>query len=726
MIILEGFYLKTLFRNEKNGYTLFTVKLKKPLQNGERILKCKGVIPRYAPGMPLLIQGEEEIKEEQTIVKIISVNINVKTTELLKTFILSCLPAGLAVAAAEKITQVFINNNMTLEDFLQREDRYELLVAIEGISRAKANIIVAKMEATITNMELYRKFAPFGLTYKQTVSLCRMYGVRCEREISQNPYEAFRRVGVSFENADCYAKSIGIPYYDSRRIEGLVTLTYMGFPATGNCYMNLEEITNYFRETELRFSCYNNHVPDALFFIELVSNKLSYIEIKGGLRFYSKATWNAENIIAREMGRLQKNKENLISTKEIEDYINNTANHLDDEQKKSLYLLSDTAPCFIIGGPGTGKTTTVQEHVKFFQSKFPDKKVALCAPTGRAAERIKEATGFHATTIHMLLEYTNFGDSTGAARNANNPLETDFLIIDEFSLVGIFLFATLLQAIPTGTKVLIVGDWNQLPSIEPGFLLHDLIQSNCFRYTFLNKVHRQALENPILINSRLIAERKINTSELKQSLEFKILEFATSEDMKPILAGIYKQAIKSPHFVDNFHVITPMRGGDFGTEEINKYAQSLFHTNDEAHIENGDKMFFPGEKVITLRNNYEKEYYNGDIWTVDEYTECDSIYLGAKDSNAEVDWDEIDDIDLAYAMTIHKCQGSEGKTVVLVLPEYIHPRLITRSILFTAITRAKESLIILSAGNSLQRFLTAEMHQIRKSGICEKLSPYRN
>ncbi len=721
---IEGLYEDTMYYDTRTGYSIFRVKLFKHNEDGERFVICSGIAIKYAPGIPLCIDGEEEITARGKILRATSITLDVKNEQLFKLYITSCLPLGMGQAAAGRIARFFATNDLSIEEFLNKPERYDLLMTVNGISAAKCNSIIKKMSESADRMNLLSELAPYGLSYKQIENLYILYGGQCMKEMREDPYKTMRKANIPFENADYFAQINGLSYVDPRRVSAMVSYMFFSMGNTGNCYMLLDEIIDYFRQIEKHVSRYVEEIPQAIFMLELACNKAGFIDNKETLHFYSRAAWNTENNIVKELLRLSNDKTELLDYAHVSKYANEKAIHLDETQKTALYLFEDTKPAFLIGGPGTGKTTTIKEIVACCYAKNPEMKITLCAPTGRAAERIKEATGYSATTIHMLLEYCTFGGQNHVMKNAQNPLDTDVLIIDEFSLVGIYLFLLVLQAIPTGTKILLVGDWNQLPSIEPGFLLHDLVKSECFKYVFLKKVHRQALKNPIIFNSKNISEKKMYIEDLKQDDAFKIIGFESNEKMKECLKNVYLDRANTPSFINDFHVITPMRNGKCSTNEINQMAQAILHNSEEEeHISRGDEMFFWNEKVMTIRNNYtDIPYFNGDIWTVDKFIENESLNLRNEDSSfTKIEWDNLDDVELAYAMTIHKCQGSEAKEIILILPEGIHPRMITRSILFTAITRAKEAISIYYVKDMLDRYLQSEMHNSRKSGITKKV-----
>lgn len=716
---IDGIYQKTLFRNIKTGYAYFQFKSLKYDDDGENFYKCRGVIPNYAPKTPLTLIGHKEDNGKETIFIVEEISLNINNDILTKSFVMAHLEAGMGSVCADRVVAYLKIHNMTIENLLQSDDAIKHMEQIKGFSHQKAVSFVKKTEGSLIEMGLLKELSPYGISFIQINKLRKLYERSVRTEIKENPYLSMRRADIPFENIDAYARDHGFTFCDPDRVRCIVNHMFYFLNTTGNSYCTAEELLPMYRKIERQVSCFDEQVPDGLVLFEIMSSKAGYVDTSTGTPlFYSKRAWESETNIVGDLIRMLRSASELVSEAEIDDYLQTDGNYLDDSQKAAFELLRDTRPSFLIGGPGTGKTTTLKNLVACYLKKYPDKRVAVCAPTGRAAERIKEASGLDAFTIHLLMEYRIEDGQAYPMRNENNPIDADFIIIDEFSMVGIFLFKNFLNAVTNTTKLLFVGDWNQLPSVEPGFLLHDLVNSKKFPYCKLTSTHRQKENSSICVNRDLILS---GDTDLKQDDHFVIQRFHNDTEARMKMKDIFETMYDKDNF-QKLHVITPQQTGIIGVQGLNLLAQEIFHTADEDHICYGDDCFYIDDKVMTTKNVYgDESYYNGNLWTIHDFG-IDEITLSSTDeTNVKIHEDHYEDIPLAYATTIHKFQGSEGDIMVIVLPSDIAPSMISRSILYTAETRAIEKVIILSSENMLERFIKAEMHQKRNSGIITKL-----
>lgn len=716
---IDGIYQKTLFRNFKSGYTCFQFKALKYDEDGDNFYKCCGIIPNYAPKTPLTISGHKEANGTETVFIVDEICLNINNDVLTKSFIMAHLEAGMGSACADRVITYLKINNITIEQLLQSDKAVKHMEQVKGFSHRKANTFVKKAEGSLIEMELLKELSPYGISFIQINKLRKLYERSVRSEIRESPYLSMCRAGIPFENIDAYARDNGFTFCDPDRIKSIINYMFHYLNTTGNSYCTAEELLPMYRKIERKISCFDEQVPDGLVLFEIMSSKAGYVDTSTGTPlFYSKKSWNSETSIVGDLARMIRNAVDLLSESEINKYLQSDGNYLDDSQKTAFELLKDTKPSFLIGGPGTGKTTTLKNLVACFQKKFPDKRVAVCAPTGRAAERIKEASGLNACTIHLLLEYRIEDGQAFPMRNENNPIDADFIIIDEFSMVGLFLFKNFLNAVKNDTKLLFVGDWNQLPSVEPGFLLHDLVNSEKFAYCKLTSTHRQKENSSICINRDLILAGDTN---LKQDDHFIIQRSNNDSEIRMQMKQIFETMYDKENF-QKLHVISPQQTGIIGVQGLNLLAQEIFHAADEEHICYGDDCFYINDKVMTTKNVYDDEsYFNGNLWVVHDFGAEEIVLSAIDDTNIRIREDHYEDIALAYATTIHKFQGSEGEIIVIVLPSDIAPSMISRSILYTAETRAIDKVIILSSENMLENFLKADMHQKRNSGIITKL-----
>lgn len=718
---IEGIYGKTLFRNNKTGFTVFILKLLKHDDDGNKIYKCRGVIPNYANKTPLKLEGQIFKTETGPEFTVVHTEININSDALLHSYILSNLGPGMGNACADRLISYLKINNLTLDELLQKDNAIDILCSIKGYEKKKAIVFLRKIQESVMQLKLLNDLSLYGISFQQVNKLYSLYQKSVRNEIKENPYRSMRMAKIPFNNADAYAKDIGYTYCDPDRITELVSKTYYYLATTGNSYCTFRNIISIFRKVEKMLSCFDEIIPESLVLLELLSNKNGYIDFNNGEPlFYTKQSWEAENSIVGQLERLMCTSTEFLTENDIEEYLKTEGSSLDESQKESFSLLKTTAPSFLIGGPGTGKTTTIKSFVACVKKYYPDKIISICAPSGRAAERIKEATGFHAMTVHLFLEYRMEDGYSYPLRNSNNQVESDFIIIDEFSMVGIYLFSNFLNAVPDGTKLLFVGDWNQLPSVEPGFLLHDLVNSSCFPYYKLTNTHRQSADSSIHVNADKILAGDIS---LKTDNSFNIHRFRNNAEAKMFLKDILLKYYDKTNF-QNFHIIIPKRSGILGVDEVNLFAQEIFHNTSEPCLCYGNNIFYEEDKVITTRNCYDEDnlYFNGDLWTVIGMKGNDSLTISnGSDYNLEIAEDNLDDVSLAYATTIHKYQGSESNIILIILPDDIPKVMITRSLLYTGITRAKQKTIIISVGNMLEQFIASDIHTQRNSGILRKI-----
>ena len=417
---------------------------------------------------------------------------------------------------------------------------------------------------------------------------------------------------------------------------------------------------------------------------------------------------------------------------------------LEEEQKQAILSAAKYGLFILTGGPGTGKTTTINQMLRFFESENMD--IRLAAPTGRAAKRMTETTGYEASTIHRLLEISSMSDEMGESvrfeRNEQNPLETDVVIIDEMSMVDIFLMYSLLSALPVGTRLVLVGDVDQLPSVGPGAVLGDMLKSGAFPSIRLSRIFRQAASSDIIVNAH-----KINSGQqIVLGNKSKDFFFLRRSDPNLIISNIIELVRdKLPGYVDakpfDIQVLAPMRKGALGVERLNRILQEYLNPPSEEKAERmfGDNKFRVGDKVMQIKNNYQIEWeikkgrygivvdhgqgiFNGDMGTIREINEFANILTIEFDEGRFVDYpfSNIEELELAYAVTIHKSQGSEYPAVIL--PLLTGPRMLfSRNLLYTAVTRARKCVMILGSEETVRGMIENVTQQLRYTSLDERI-----
>lgn len=631
---------------------------------------------------------------------------------------------GVGEALAARIVKKFGDDTFRII-----EEEPERLAEVKGISERKAQEIAVQMEEKKDLREALVYLQQYGISNTLAVKIYNTYGMEMYGVMRENPYRLAEDVsGVGFRIADEIAGRIGIHTDSDYRIRSGILYTLLQAVGEGHCFLPLELLLR--RASELLGVSEENIRPqvdnlimdrklvakgDAVFAAAYYYAELNCANM---LRNLNIPMLEAENLPAQDMAirkRLERMAENLsmeldeLQLKAVEESI-----------KNGLFILS--------GGPGTGKTTTINMIIRYFESEGMD--IFLAAPTGRAAKRMTEATGFEAKTIHRLLELNSAlsDDDTRRAnfeRNQENPLEADVVIIDEMSMVDIQLFQALLKAILPGTRLILVGDVDQLPSVGPGQVLRDLMNSEAFPMVTLEKIFRQAGESDIVVNAH-----RINKGE-QIALDNKSRDFFLLE--RNDVNVIYKHMIQLiremlPKYVNatpfDIQVLTPMRKGSLGCETLNGILQRYLNPADPHKKEHsyGNTVFREGDKVMQIKNNYQLEWeivgrynipidkgmgvFNGDMGRVLEINETMSTLLVEFDDGRRVNYpfSGLEELELSYAITIHKSQGSEYPAVIL--PLLGGPRMLfNRNLLYTGITRARNCVTILGSSETVRNMI---------------------
>ena len=535
--------------------------------------------------------------------------------------------------------------------------------------------------------------------------------------------------GVDFKKIDQMALEIGIASNDEKRIESAITYSLAIASNNGNTCVEKQNLIKY---VQALLGTTTSEIETAL--INLKARAKIEIENFEEIEWvYLNSFYVCERNIAQRISILNKSK-NIKEIKDFDKKFKEEEKHIDitlsEKQKEAIKAVNDNNVCVITGGPGTGKTTIIKFIIELYKKE--NKKVVLCAPTGRAAKRMSETTGEDATTIHRLLCLGKVEESLGMERvdYAIEPIDTDVLIIDEMSMVDVFLMNYILKGLYMGTKLVLVGDVNQLPSVGPGNVLKDIINSETVETIELNEIFRQAAKSQIITNAHKVNNGEnfleIPKEELKEKLQdFYFLNEPTQnkmlEDVISLCTGRLKKFGNYDFFRD-IQVLTPTKKGKLGTKELNIELQnalnpSLNGKNNKKEIpqkKHGDRVFLEGDRVMQVKNNYdiywEKNHkedgtgiFNGELGTIkkiDDVTKQIEIKFD-DEKTAWYEYSELEQLEHSYSITIHKSQGSEFDVVIMCLPQAA-PMLLTRNLLYTGITRAKKLLIVLGTKKVLE------------------------
>lgn len=727
--VLEGTIEEIIFRNESNGYTVAVF----VTSEGEE-LTITGSFLSLDTGDTLEIRGETTIHPSYgPQFKVVSSERKQPASkEAILAFLCSGALEGVGRKMADRIFERFGLDTLHIMDH-----EPERLKEVEGIGRRKLErIIESYREKRDLNLAIL-KFSQYGITPAMAMKIHRYYGEHSIEIIGENPYCLCRDIkGIGFRKADEIARKIGIEKDDENRImQGLI---YVLQEAGGRGHTYLPEGELHYLSKDL-LQVDGEAVDQGIY--ELCVQGLAVMQpMEEGRRIYLQLYHETENSVANALSHLL-GSEGVSYIGESSDVISSmedkTGICLAEKQKQAVLTALDNKLMILTGGPGTGKTTVVKFMLRCFEEM--GQKVLLCAPTGRAAKRLSESSEREAKTIHRLLE-VGFSDDEEVNfynRDENNPLEVDVLIVDEMSMVDIFLMRALLKAIPKSAKLIMIGDADQLPSVGAGNVLRDMIDSGLIPTVILTEIFRQREESRIIINAHRVnrGESLILTEGSKDFFFMKRREKTQVQDLildliiqrLPEYYGIQPQEIQ---------ILTPIRKGEIGMYEINRRVQERLNPKSEERSEFKymDEVFREGDKVMQIKNNYQKKYrhtvtyeegegvFNGDIGYLDTVDiHLKQFYITFDDNRrCRYEFSEADNIEHAYAITVHKSQGSEFDVVILPILS-LPPMLQNRNILYTAITRAKKALILIGESYYIDKMIQNINLQPRYSSLNEKL-----
>ena len=731
METITGFVEHIVYRNEENGYTVLNL-----ASNEEDEVTCVGVFQMISEGESLELTGEytvhpsygPQFKVQQYSIKA------PEDIASIERYLGSGAIKGVGAALAARIVRKFKEDTFRII-----EEEPERLAEIKGISERKAQEIAQQTEEKRELRHAMIFLQNYGISLSLAVKIYQTYQLDMYRIIQENPYRMAEDVtGVGFKIADEIAHRVGIHLDSDFRIRSGIMYVLQQASLEGHTYLPEELLTR--RACELLgvdASGVEKHYMDMA-----IDRKLILKQSEAEVQIYASTFYYMELNVAVMLREL--NVKYDFSETAVEQRIRKIEQlselELDEMQRTAVKEAVRSGLLVITGGPGTGKTTTINTIIQYFESEGMD--IALAAPTGRAAKRMSETTGYEAKTIHRLLELSGGMDEhAGFERNEQNPLETDVIIIDEMSMVDITLMHNLLKAVVAGTRLILVGDVNQLPSVGPGCVLKDIIDSHACNVVRLNRIFRQASESDIIVNAH-----KINRGEPvsldNKSRDFFFLKRYDANVIISICIQLIRQ--KLPKYVNaspfDIQVLTPMRKGLLGVERLNTILQQYLNPPDgkKAEREHGQTIFRVGDKVMQIKNNYQAEWeirsrynipiekglgvFNGDMGIVREINSFSETLTVEYEERRMVEYPfkELDQLDLAYAITIHKSQGSEYPAVII--PLLTGPRmLMNRNLLYTAVTRARKCVTLVGDEKAFYNMEANVNEQKRYSGLRDRL-----
>lgn len=714
--VIQGTFIQDAYRDFKTGYAIFSLLkgIDKRTGNWDTILVKSKLTIAYRTGTPLKIEGAYDI--EKNIFEAASIEQDSGNHEELVKYIINSKCPGVGVSIANKIVNA-------MPDFFE-EIKDE--TAVEKIKKCGVNEESAKNIRKFFNkenvqLELITFIKKHNGTYAQANRLYDKYQEDSLNILKSNTYSIAEEIGMSLDSADSIASSSSDSSFASRdRIDFIINrVSDRVFNQEGNTYILTEDFIKAVSNTSSKV--FNQPIPALNISIGLMHNKL--ISLSNDY-VYSKYLNKCEEIIVREIIRLNSFTIETPIDWNIVSKIEKENGYMYAKQQKWAFTLAETTGIKILtGGPGTGKTTTVDGFIRYFEHIFRQSRgreaiVKLCAPTGRAAQRITEQTKRRAFTIHQLLEFKPFGDSE-ICKSMEDPIDADLIIVDEMSMTDVTLFSLFLQAVKKGTTIILVGDVNQLASVGPGNVLKDLIDCGYLQMVMLTDVYRQASDSNIVGNAAKINAGNLN---LIEGDDFKIINVSTESEVQAQTQALIKSYYKKN---DPFYVqlLCPTHAGVAGVDMSNKNLQQCLNDSKDKFTYGG-KSFKTGDKIIMMKNRFAKGYCNGDVGTVEyilkEGNSKKGLAIRISDTLVEISGESLEDIELSYSMTIHKSQGSEYPIAVIAMP-LSSPIMLKRNLLYTGVTRAKKKAYIINQGDAMQTAIVTPGTGLRNTWLTKKL-----
>lgn len=731
---VTGYIDHIIFRNEDNGYTVLVLK---GTEGDDEELTCVGTFPVISQGATIEASGNfinHHIYGKQFQITSFTEKMP-EDAMAMERYLGSGAIKGIGAALAARIVRRFGADTLRIV-----EEEPERLAEIKGISEKKAREIAAQMEEKADMRKAMMFLQKYGISLNLGAKIYQKYGDSVYSVLQENPYRLADDIsGVGFKIADEIAGRIGIHTDSDYRIKSGMMYTLLQATGEGHVYLPKEELFR--RSSELLgvdASYMEKHLMDLSMERKVIQKEEGEMVLVYPSRFYYLELNTARML--RELN-IDCPEDEAFVQRRIAQIEKETGTTLDEMQKKAVTEAAGHGLFILTGGPGTGKTTTINAIIRFFEGEGSE--LRLAAPTGRAAKRMTEATGYEAQTIHRLLELNGMpeeerqGQAVHFERNAENPLEADVIIIDEMSMVDIQLMHSLLLAVTAGTRLILVGDENQLSSVGPGNVLRDIIRSGEFPVVELKKIFRQASESDIVVNAHKINRGEQVTLSNKSS-DFFFLKRQDADIIIRVVIALIQE--KLPRYVEakpfDIQVLTPMRKGLLGVERLNQILQRYLNPPEPSKKEKeyGQGLFREGDKVMQIRNNYQLEWeirgrygipvdkgvgvFNGDtgiLKTINEFSETAEVEF--EDGRcAEYSFKQLEELELAYAVTIHKSQGSEYPAVVI--PLLSGPRmLLNRNLLYTAVTRARRCVTIVGSEETFREMIKNEKQQRRYSSL---------
>ena len=725
LLQLEGAVENIVYRNEENGYTVIEI------SDGDDYITAVGIMPQANVGDTVKLTGvytNHRNYGRQFSAQICEICRPTESADILR-YLSSGAIKGIGASTAQRLVSEF--GEATLDVMETQPERVAL---IKGISKSKALDFANQLKTNTGVRTLMLYLGEYGISNTSAVKIYNALGAGCVDRIRENPYILCQGdFGVSFESADFIAKKESLEPESGVRLRAGITYILRHNERNGHTCLPKEKLAAISADfLNVGIDRINNCMEEMLFDRTLIGETFDETEF-----VFTPQLHLSEMYVSSRIKMLLKFPAEKIKDidREIENCEKNDGITYAELQKKAINSALTEGMLVLTGGPGTGKTTTLNAIIKILKDK--GKKVLLSAPTGRAAQRMSELTGDEAKTLHRLLEVSwDKHDNPVFNKNERNQLKCDALIVDEVSMVDTFIFESVMRALPLGCRLVLVGDSDQLPSVGPGNVLGDLIDSGIIPVVRLNEIFRQAQQSLIVTNAHKIVNGEMpvlsNTDK-----DFFFLQRNNKTDVTNVIIDLCVNRLPKAYgysAFDNIQVLSPSKKGELGTAELNSKLQNALNTksDDKQEVTIGSKTFRTGDKVMQIKNNYDIRWFkdngetgegifNGDIGIIEKIDKkVKIIKISFYDKTAAYTYESASDLDFAYAVTVHKSQGNEFDAVIIPMFQG-PPQLYYRNLLYTAVTRAKKTLILVGNPHTVEYMVNNNRRTKRYSGLKEFL-----
>ena len=730
-VTVNGVVLEIIFYNDDNGYTVFEFEE----ESGEQFTAV-GYTANLSEGEQINITGNWVMHPdygEQLKIEYYKTVLPTEEQDILR-YLSSGVVYGVRAATAKKLVEAFGTD--TFDVMMNSPAK---MASIKGISLKKAEKISESFCEIQAMQSIVMFLQQYNVSANMAVKVYRIFGADAVEDIKKNPYILCDAVdGIRFTVCDKIAAGEGIAKNSPLRIKsGLKYVLSLAAYSSGHTYLPKQMLVEHV--------AYNLKVEEAevenILSELLIANDIYTDNINGESVFYLSSLHKAECYVASRLYLISKREDNaLMSTQAVTDRLESleriTSMSLAPEQKNAVYTAVSCGYMVLTGGPGTGKTTTINTILRMFE-EF-ELKVVLAAPTGRAAKRMSQLTGMEAKTIHRLLGASGEDQLNRFTFDESNPISADVIILDEVSMVDINLMYAFLRAVKPGTRLIFSGDADQLPSVGPGNVLNDMIRSGVVPVIKLDKIFRQAEQSLIVVNAHCINRGEMPELFNKTS-DFFFLRRNTAEEIVSTIVQLCKTRLPSSYGADAFteiQVLSPSKKGLCGTINLNHRLQDELNPKDVTKNEYayGKTLFREGDKVMQIKNNYDLYYtreigdsgvgiFNGDMGIIEEISVIDKlmVIIFDEDKRVEYPFNQLDELDLAYAVTVHKSQGSEFPYIIMPMSQF-PPMLMCRNLFYTAVTRAKSMVILAGSEQAVEYMTKNDSERARYSGLVNRLT----